>query len=158
VHYPDFSEKDRERIWQKFFAKLSKDRTNIRVDDGARSYAMKSEEVKKLGWNGREIRNAFSTAVALAEDENQRDADDRIMLYEHHLRPVVKMSAQFKKKFKDIQGMSAEDLAKTKFLRSEVEVSNEISQGMKHSIDPTIRGEIYDSAHKDGRPSKRLRS
>jgi hypothetical protein len=79
------------------------------------------------------------------------------MLYEHHLRPVVKTSAQFKEKFKDIQGMSVERLAKTKLLRSEVEVSNEISQGKKHSIDHTIRGEIYDSAHKDGRVSKRLR-
>lgn len=157
VHYPDFSEENRKRIWQKFFSKLSRDRPNIRVDDGARSYAMKSEEVKELGWNGREIRNAFSTAVALAEDENKQDADGKIMLYEHHLQPVVKMSAQFKKKFKDIQGMSVEDLAKTKLLRSEMEVSNEISQGKKHSIDHTIRGETHDSANKDGRFSKRPR-
>jgi len=74
-----------------------------------------------LDWNGREIRNAFSTAVALAEDENKRNADDRIMPYDDHLQPFVKMSAQFKKKLKDIQGMSVEDLAKTKVLRSEME-------------------------------------
>jgi AAA+ superfamily predicted ATPase len=158
VHYPDFSGAGRGRVWQKFFSKLSKDRPNIRVDDGARYYAMKSDEVKNLGWNGREIRNAFSTAVALAEDEDQRDADNKIMLYEHHLRPVVKMSAKFKEKFKDIQGMNEEQLAKRKYLRSEAEVSDEILKGKKHSIDSTMGSEIYNRAHNDGQHSKRLRA
>ncbi|KAF2643577.1 hypothetical protein P280DRAFT_478331 [Massarina eburnea CBS 473.64] len=53
-------------------------------------------------WNGREIRNAFQTAVALAEYEGKKDAEDRIILTDDHLRSVVEMSRDFKVYLEDV--------------------------------------------------------
>jgi hypothetical protein len=38
---------------------------------------------------------AFNTAVALAEFENEQDAKGNVMLQQHHLEQVVKMSRSF---------------------------------------------------------------
>lgn len=50
----------------------------------------------RVKWNGREIRNAFQTAVALAEYEVIKDEEGTVLLKESHLSSVVKMSADFK--------------------------------------------------------------
>lgn len=52
--------------------------------------------ILSLKWNGREIRNAFQTAVALAEYESIKDEEGKILLNESHLSAIVKMSADFK--------------------------------------------------------------
>lgn len=58
LYYPDFGEKDRRKIWYNYFDKLERERGNeICVLYGAKEYATESAEVKKLEWNGREIRN-----------------------------------------------------------------------------------------------------
>lgn len=86
--------------------------------------------MKRIAWNGREIRNgkhpllfqvqvlsprrkqrmclgltkygqpAFQTAVALAEYEAQKDAEGRIMLTDDHIKAVVEMSSDFKRYLK----------------------------------------------------------
>jgi len=47
-------------------------------------------------WNGREIRNAFQTAVALAQYEARKAGKDVVTLRPEHLKSVVMMSKQFK--------------------------------------------------------------
>jgi hypothetical protein len=47
-------------------------------------------------WNGREIRNAFQTAVALAQHEARKAGKDVVTLRPEHLKSVVVMSKQFK--------------------------------------------------------------
>lgn len=57
---------------------------------------LESPDVRALRLNGREIRNALQTAVALAETEALDDGVDTVMVAEKHLRAVVKMSGGFK--------------------------------------------------------------
>ncbi|KAI4620896.1 hypothetical protein J4E83_005259 [Alternaria metachromatica] len=63
----------------------------------AKSY-VKSREVQELEWNGREIRNAFQTAVALAVFEAKKDKNGKPpKVTEGRLRQVVQMSSAFRK-------------------------------------------------------------
>lgn len=52
--------------------------------------------MRALRWNGREIRNALQTAVALAETESLDDGLETITVQDRHLRAVVRMSSGFK--------------------------------------------------------------
>lgn len=54
IYYNDFTDPQRQQIWDTYFAKLEKDRKDIVISESARSYV---ESLKTLTWNGREIRN-----------------------------------------------------------------------------------------------------
>ncbi|KAH6974935.1 hypothetical protein BKA56DRAFT_589801 [Ilyonectria sp. MPI-CAGE-AT-0026] len=112
IGYERLDENARSQIWEALFEKLKEDRQiggpNISYEYDAKCFVKKNDELKKLEWNGREIRNAFQTAVALAifdgkvARERARDSDkpdNEIIpqLKEKHLIQVVKMSAAFKK-------------------------------------------------------------
>ncbi|KAI8947806.1 hypothetical protein F4801DRAFT_559359 [Xylaria longipes] len=107
IGYERLDEKARGQIWENLFRKLKENHKNggpeIRYEYEAKEYVKKSEEVKKLQWNGREIRNAFQTAVALATFEantaKQKGISDERRIpevKESHLTQVVNMSAAFK--------------------------------------------------------------
>ncbi|MCJ1458205.1 hypothetical protein MMC28_008576 [Mycoblastus sanguinarius] len=96
LYYPDFTELDRKKVWQMFFDKLIRERGDImRVPIETKDYT-KGKEVKELRWNGREIRNAFQTAVALAEFESAKDEEGKTLLKESHIMQIVRMSKEFK--------------------------------------------------------------
>ena len=61
VGYDALDDQAREQIWESFFRKLKENHRNggpkIDYDYDAKQYVRKSEEVKNLEWNGREIRN-----------------------------------------------------------------------------------------------------
>lgn len=57
IHYPEFEDEERDRVWGSFFQKLEEDReTTMRITQSARDY-VQSEELRALKWNGRQIRN-----------------------------------------------------------------------------------------------------
>lgn len=61
IHYPDFSDKDRIEVWNNFFRKLENEREDsIRITIAAKEYATESKDLRRLKWNGREIRNGMS--------------------------------------------------------------------------------------------------
>ncbi|KAK1773790.1 hypothetical protein QBC45DRAFT_426741 [Copromyces sp. CBS 386.78] len=79
IHYKPLDEEERRQIWQQFFDKLEAER-EFDIGRHARAYVFGKDpedsdsdaETTKtplvsMPWNGREIRNAFQTAVALAE-------------------------------------------------------------------------------------------
>jgi len=99
LHYRDLTDEDRERIWNNRFERFereSSDTKKIRIPISAKEYAVESKEMKAIKWNGREIRNAFQTAVALAEYEANKEGQEVVTLKEKHLRSVVRMSRSFK--------------------------------------------------------------
>ncbi|KAL1847379.1 hypothetical protein Daus18300_013964 [Diaporthe australafricana] len=97
LYYPDFSEIERQRVWETFVKKLANERGDyMRVTIGAQEYIREGKQLKQLSWNGREIRNAFQTAVSLAEYENKQDGEGKIKLTEDHLKSVVELSKDFK--------------------------------------------------------------
>lgn len=57
IHYPEFSDEDRDKVWDAFFQKLEEDReTTMRILPSTRDYP-RLQEIRELKWNGREIRN-----------------------------------------------------------------------------------------------------
>ncbi|KAI5926623.1 P-loop containing nucleoside triphosphate hydrolase protein [Camillea tinctor] len=96
LYYPDFDDEQRRLIWQTFIDKLTKERGDyIRLNIDAKDY-IRGAEMRALKWNGREIRNAFQTAVSLAEYDAEKGEDGRIVITDEHLRAVVELSRDFK--------------------------------------------------------------
>ncbi|KAI3340593.1 P-loop containing nucleoside triphosphate hydrolase protein [Ustulina deusta] len=97
LHYGALTNADRERIWMNSFERLERDAGgHVHVTVAAREYAWGSGDVRSLRWNGREIRNALQTAVALAESDALEDDSDIVVVSDKHLRRVVRMSRGFK--------------------------------------------------------------
>ncbi|RYP41887.1 hypothetical protein DL767_000716 [Monosporascus sp. MG133] len=97
LHYKPLTDGDREKIWLNSFERLERDSAGkVHVCVSTREYAYDSQDVLGLRWNGREIRNALQTAVALAEAEAAEDEVDRVTVTDKHLRYVVEMSRGFK--------------------------------------------------------------
>lgn len=95
LYYPALKDDDRQKIWQAFINKLTRERRkDIRVTMGAKEF-IRGPAVKALNLNGREIRNAFQTAVALAEYEQIRDEEGAICIEEQHVRQVAEMTREF---------------------------------------------------------------
>jgi hypothetical protein len=91
LHYPDFEDTQRQTIWQTSFRKLEEERPDIKIGTGLTEYAFENEQLVKLEWNEREIRNAFNTIVALAAF----DADKKRCLNQGEENVVVvKKSSQ----------------------------------------------------------------
>ncbi|KAI0881424.1 P-loop containing nucleoside triphosphate hydrolase protein [Annulohypoxylon maeteangense] len=97
LHYHSLTDTDREKIWINSFERLERDSGGkVHVGLATREYAYESRDVKSLRWNGREIRNALQTAVALAETEALEDGIEKVSVTDKHLKAVVKMSRGFK--------------------------------------------------------------
>ncbi|KAK7193192.1 ATPase family AAA domain-containing protein 3B 4 [Paraphaeosphaeria sporulosa] len=112
VGYERLTDSAREQIWDNMFDTLDEDfkRGGPQVDyhRHAKEYVKEHKDVKALEWNGREIRNAFQTAVALAVNDS-KEANERgnknskpviPEIKEKHLAQVVKLSTAFKKYMK----------------------------------------------------------
>lgn len=97
LHYRRLTDADRRRVWTNNFERLERDSGGrCRVPVSSREFVFSSPEVRRLELNGREIRNALQTAVALAETEALEDGVESVSITEDHLRAVAKMSKGFK--------------------------------------------------------------
>lgn len=97
LHFHKLKDHDRLRIWNNNLERLERDSNGkVYVSNSTREFVYDNEDVRALRWNGREIRNAMQTAVALAETEALEDGSDKVNVTEQHLRAVVKMSKGFK--------------------------------------------------------------
>ena len=97
LHYKPLADSDRESIWANNFERLDREsHGKVHASSGVREYAYCSREVASLKWNGREIRNAMQTAVALAAAEARDERREEVVVTDKHLRSVVKMSRGFK--------------------------------------------------------------
>ncbi|SPO04177.1 uncharacterized protein DNG_06860 [Cephalotrichum gorgonifer] len=96
IHYPEFQDEERDRLWGGFFEKLEEDReTTMRITQSAKDY-VQSQELQSLKWNGREIRNSFQVAVALAEAQGHKDKQGRVLIKSDHIKATVQMSREFR--------------------------------------------------------------
>ncbi|KAK7741336.1 hypothetical protein SLS63_000889 [Diaporthe eres] len=95
IYYGEFTPEQRIKVWDTFFEKLELDREKtMRILSSAKDY-VDSSELQNLKWNGREIRNAFQVAVALAEAQGQRDDKGRVLIKKEHIKATVDMSKEF---------------------------------------------------------------
>jgi hypothetical protein len=138
IGYEALNDEAREQIWQNLFMQLRDDharnrdrRLDITVDTMAEEFVERSQDLKDLKWNGRQIRNGksfsigeygicteystgFQTAVALAIFDAKKSGRDNVkpVVTRDHLKQVVRMSTAFKEYMLKAQGgMSDEDLA-----------------------------------------------
>ncbi|KAH8899374.1 ATPase [Thozetella sp. PMI_491] len=110
LHYKRLTDEDRMRIWMHNFERLERDSSGkVYVPPSTRAFCYESEDVRGLRWNGREIRNALQTAVALAESEALEDGVESVTLTDKHVRAVVKMSRGFKDYLHRHRGWADED-------------------------------------------------
>ncbi|KAI1774260.1 hypothetical protein F4818DRAFT_452329 [Hypoxylon cercidicola] len=107
IGYESLDEEARAKIWDNLFRKLKDDHKHggpeIRYEYDAKEYVKRSKEIKTLEWNGREIRNAFQSAVALAiydskvaRDKGASEEDAIPEVKEKHLKQIADMSTAFK--------------------------------------------------------------
>ena len=134
LHFPDLTDIERAKIWDTSFRKLAEERQNIKVDFSLYDFAYREPSIKKLNWNGREIRNAFNTMVALAEFDahvnNRYSKDGKVEVRREHLQEVAMMSGDFKKYMKSLRGMGSAGYAKGLGLRDD-EFGNEAEKNKK---------------------------
>lgn len=98
IHYKDLTQEYRNTIWNQFFDKLEDERDDIEIRRNCRSYVM--EDMAAIPWNGREIRNAFQTAVALAyyefSQKESKKPNEVAILTSKHFEKVCRITLQFK--------------------------------------------------------------
>ncbi|KAI1079829.1 ATPase [Whalleya microplaca] len=108
IHYKDLGEVERRKIWEQFFDKLARERPHICVPRKTRNYVLNASEMTRLEWNGREIRNAFQTAVALAEYRHSTvpptEDGERAELDRDDFDQVCEMTTDFKQYLDDVHG------------------------------------------------------
>lgn len=104
LYYPPLRNEDRQKIWTSFVNKLTRERRNeIYVTREAKDY-IKGKTIRELDLNGREIRNAFQTAVALAEYDQHRDDEGLILVEDSHIEQVAEMTQEFQEYLTKLHG------------------------------------------------------
>ncbi|KAF7517968.1 hypothetical protein G7054_g13628 [Neopestalotiopsis clavispora] len=115
IKYDNLGERERSKIWEQFFQKLENERKDIFVDSAAKDYVLEDSKMRTTQWNGREIRNAFQTAVSLAEyrfhHEGGKETRRKVVLDKIDFEQVCKMSVDFKSYLSSLHGDSEEDRA-----------------------------------------------
>jgi hypothetical protein len=122
IAYDPLNDAARKEIWSGLYRKLEEDHKRggdlIMVSPYAQQYIETNEVVKELKWNGREIRNAFQTAVALAMFDSKKERREHastkppmIEMERKHFEQVVTMSSAFKDYLKNFRGMDEDDYA-----------------------------------------------
>ena len=110
IKYDALEESDRRTIWKQFFDKLQQERENFRIHPDAREYVLGDGQTSlcKQRWNGREIRNAFQTAIALADYRATDQKKDAVLQFED-LDQVCRMTKDFKSYIDNVHGGKTED-------------------------------------------------
>lgn len=93
LHYADLGEYERQQIWQNFINRLASLGDDIEISELRDSIPRLAKEEM----NGRQIRNAITTARQYAEWKKER-------LAYKHLEYVIEVSGRFDKYLKDING------------------------------------------------------
>jgi hypothetical protein len=106
LHYEDLTKKARQTIWNNFIVMLEEAREDVNISDlESHLEVIASEEM-----NGRQIRNAMTTARQLALHRKER-------LHWKHLDQVLKADREFNRYLKNVQGHTDKQWAREQRLR-----------------------------------------
>ena len=95
LYYPPLDEKSAMQIWKMNLQQLIEQRHNFDADvKGITKYAKRHyrtlEKSKRATWNGRQIKNAFQTAIALAEFDAKTEHNSKPILSTKHFEVVAR--------------------------------------------------------------------
>lgn len=121
LYYPPLDEESAMKIWKMNLQRLLEQRHDFDADvKGIIKYAKRQyralEKSKRATWNGRQIKNAFQTAIALAEFEAKTDGRSKPNLSTKHFEVVARASEGFDHYLSMIHGADA-DRAKREGMR-----------------------------------------
>ena len=91
LHYDDLTSQQREQIWKNFLARLE----HLQEDTNADDIRNHIGELSKYKMNGRQIRNAITTARQLANHKKAK-------MEFSHLTHVIKVSMKFEKYLEEV--------------------------------------------------------
>jgi hypothetical protein len=112
LYYPKLDRPATGKIWDVNLNRLKQVKPALKFDNQEilKFAAAHWDECKKSGrpyWNGRQIRNAFQTAVALAEFDSVRNGEPATMAAKH-FDLVASASKNFEKYLKNVHGLDSE--------------------------------------------------
>ncbi len=153
LYYAPLSESQTVDVWKMNLDRLSKSNGDIYVDRSEIETLAKNHWKEGKRWNGRQIRNAFQTAVALAEYEFQEKCQKceqtgdkppfRPALEDRHFLAVAKTSAQFDDYLQSVMhGQTHEQKAQTLEIRSDTydpERGTDTPSGKKYNYQRAVR-------------------
>ncbi|BCR94420.1 uncharacterized protein AKAW2_11466S [Aspergillus luchuensis] len=113
----------RKKIWKNFLDKLhGEQRGKIRVTPNCAQFLM-GNEMSTMDWNGREIRNALQTAIALAEYDMRGSEyyheGDEITVESDHFKKVMEMNRSFRDYMNSIKNNTEEKRAQMFYGRND---------------------------------------
>lgn len=116
LYYPVLDKRATLKIWKMNLERLDKSKKSMEVEadeiyEYARNHYRELHKKGKTTWNGRQIKNAFQTAIALAEfDANQRHGKPVLAL--EHFKVVAQAAEDFDDYLYGLHGGTEGDLAK----------------------------------------------
>jgi SpoVK/Ycf46/Vps4 family AAA+-type ATPase len=137
----------RRMIWKSFLSKLHAERKGqIRVGPSAEKFLLQSDEMGNMDWNGREIRNAFQTAIALAEYDARSSEyfteGDEIIVDADHFRTVMEMSHSFRAYMDSIRRDTEEQRARQFYGRNDFFSAQALAAGHREGNAENSRLEV----------------
>lgn len=122
LYYPPLNKKSTVAVWTKYLERTMQQKPNLKIkEDEIINWAKNNYKILK--WNGRQIRNAFQTAIALAEfavkerdgagDESHGPRKPRkAKLTTVQFDSVSRASQEFDRYIEELYGARDEELAK----------------------------------------------
>lgn len=117
LYYPALDKRSTLRIWKMNLDRLAKSKKALEVEtdeiyEYARKHYRSLHQQGKTTWNGRQIKNAFQTAIALAEFDANRNQGKKPVLSLDHFKIVAQVSEDFDDYLFRVHGGTEADLAK----------------------------------------------
>lgn len=155
LYYADLDEESTFRVWKMNMNRLERSDRGIyvnreQIEQFAMDHWRDSEESRR--WNGRQIRNAFQTAIALAEYDFHAECKRREEIGEtplrkpslepRHFKSVAQTSAEFGDYLQSVMGgQSHKQKAQTREVRSDTwkDRGTETPTGKKYSMERAVR-------------------
>ncbi|PQE28829.1 aaa family atpase protein [Rutstroemia sp. NJR-2017a BBW] len=129
LYYPKLTKKQTKQIFKQNFQRIGDiniDREKKRLltfdyrDSEPKIMSWAMETWKSLRWNGRQIRNAFQTVLALAEfdSKNKNGESKKFLVSKRHFRIVANASVQFNEYLMATHGADEDRIAKRETMRA----------------------------------------
>ncbi|KAF1352514.1 hypothetical protein BDV97DRAFT_349644 [Delphinella strobiligena] len=146
----------RRDIWQTFLDKLERERAGkMRVGNSAKNFCL-GDEMNAMDWNGREIRNALQTAIALAEyDERERPGEQEgreVVVESENFKKVMSMSKSFHAYLDSVRRDTESDRAKQFYGRNDY--FRQQAQGIAQAQNVQYGGPVPRMASQFGPPGQ----
>ena len=161
LYYPALSSSSTKQVWQMNIKRTLENVETVKMDEDeivqfGMTHYKKAKKTNSGKWNGRQIRNAFQTAIALAEWEVKQGKVGQARLTKAHFQKVAEASRAFDEYLNDVFTMDEEARASTDRIRADwATPSKPTKSSSKSESNPSKSAK---SGKKNGTKGKRKKS